>query len=311
MELTTFEDKRRKYLPRVPRAIGTPTIYLEGYPTEDGEPMSATDFHGAQMTTLRYQLANYFRDIEPAYVGIDSFVYYVEGDPTKSVAPDIYVVLGVSPKPYRRSFYTWREGAVPTVVFEFLSDSTAKEDRGTKLKRYFLEIGVREYFLHQPEADRPFEFRAWRRRRDGYEEIPPDERGGLYSEALNLWFLIEEDTDAEFRLMRPYLPDETPISTYEESEDERKAIKAQIEIVETRAEAAEARLEIAEERVNRVEADAAKARAQATQAEIRANQAEADAAEAKSLTASQAQIIDALQQEMERIRDMLEQPRHS
>jgi Uma2 family endonuclease len=325
MQLTTFEEKRRKFLPKVPRALGTPTIYLEGYPTEDGEPMAATKSHGRQITALSYQLEHYFRDIEPAYVGIDSFVYYVEDDRTKSIAPDVYVALGVSPRPDRRSFYTWREGAVPTVVFEFLSDSTANEDRGTKLERYFSEIGIREYFIHQPATDRPFEFRAWQRQGEGHEEIPHDERGGLYSEALNLWFSVEEDLDAEFRLMRPYLPDGTPIPTYEELKAEREAAKVKTEIAETRAEAAEvrlaeARIEIEEMRteVYASRAVLAEARVQATQAETtanqaeaRANQAETDAAEAKSLAASQSRVIEELQEEMARIRQMLEPPGRS
>jgi Uma2 family endonuclease len=381
MQLPTFEEKRRKFLPKVPRAIGTPTAYLEGYPTEDGEPMSATNRHGRQIATLSYQLQHYFRDIEPAYVGIDSFVYYIEGDFSTSIAPDVYVALGVLPKPERRSFYTWREGAVPTVAFEFLSDSTAADDRTTKLKRYLLEIGIREYFIHQPDLERRFEFRAWRRQGDGYEEIVADGRGGLYSEALNLWFLVEEYPDEELRLMRPYLPDWTPIPTYEELKAEREAAKmeaeiaqtraeaaeARLDLAQTRAEAAEARLEIAEERAlaakaragaaeiridviltelsearaqaieaearaDRAEAEAAEARVLATQAEARANQAEVrasraetnaaearaqatqaetDAAEAKSIAASQAQIIEAMQEDIARIREMLESPGRS
>ena len=52
MDLTTFEEKRRKFLPNMPRAFGQPTVYLKGYPTEDGEPMSATEFHGRQISIL-------------------------------------------------------------------------------------------------------------------------------------------------------------------------------------------------------------------------------------------------------------------
>ena len=61
MGLTTFEEKRRKFLPKVPRAFGQPTTYLKGYPTEDGEPMSATEFHGRQISILQQSTKRLFQ----------------------------------------------------------------------------------------------------------------------------------------------------------------------------------------------------------------------------------------------------------
>ena len=302
MDLTTFEEKRRKFLPKMPRAFGQPTVYLKGYPTEDGEPMSATEFHGRQISILSEQLNDYFsRGDTLAYVGTDSFVYYQEGDVRKFVAPDVFVVLGVPSAPLRRSFYTWAEGATPTVVFEFLSDSTAKEDRGEKMRRYFSEIGIHEYFIHQPEGERPPEFRGWRRRGDGYEAIPPDE-GALYSEALNLLFSTE-DLPNKLRFMRPYLPDGTPLVTLTESKAETAA---------ARAEAAEAkmRVEVAESRAAQAQADADAAmevaESSAAQAQADADAAMAEAAEAKMLAATHARIISELQADMVRLREAVE-----
>lgn len=254
MDVTTFEEKRRKFLPKVPRAVGKPTIYLEGYPTGDGEPISATEFHGRQISILSTQLNDYFSGGDVlAYVGTDSFVYYQEGNKQEFIGPDIYVVLGVPPTPVRKSFYTWEEGAVPTVVFEFLSDATEKEDRGEKMRRYFLEVGIYEYFIHQPAGDRPPEFRVWRRRGEGYEEVLPDERGALYSEALKLWFMVEKLPN-KVRLMRPYLLDGTPLTT----------------LGEAKAEAAEAKAQAAEATVRAVEAEARAAELEADIAQLRA-----------------------------------------
>ena len=273
MGLTTFEEKRRKFLPKVPRAFGQPTVYIEGYPTEDGEPMSATEFHGRQIIFLGDQLNDYFsRGDILAYVGTDSFVYYREGDLRECVAPDIFVVLGVPSKPIRRSFYTWAEGASPTVVFEFLSDSTAKADRREKRRLYFSEIGIHEYFIHQPEGKRPPEFHGWRRRGEGYEEIPPDERGALYSEALNLCFMTEDRSD-ELRFMRPYLPDGTPLVTLTESKDETEEARAETKEETARADAADARADAAEDRAEAAEADAAQAKADADAARAEATEA--------------------------------------
>ena len=176
------------------------------------------------------------------YVGVDNFIYYREGDTTKSVAPDIYVVLGAAKFPLRRSFYTWAEGAVPRVLFEFLSDSTADEDREEKVQIYLRDIGAQEYFIHQPEMEKPAEFRGWRRDPSGaIVEMPADARGDLFSESLNLLFRWTDQRHSYVRLLRPYLPDGTPITTAIEERNLRAAAKLRAEEAKLRAEEAEVR----------------------------------------------------------------------
>ena len=246
--LNSYDFKRKKYMPVFPRATGKPTVYIDGYPSEDDEPMAATGFHGVQIRTFSDQLARYFNAEPSVYIGIDSFIYYYEGDRTKFVAPDIYVVLGAEKYPERRSFYTWAEGAVPTVVFEFLSDSTASHDRGAKLKQYLIDIGVTEYFIHQPEGDKPPEFHGWRRSPAGeIEGIPPDAEGGLFSYSLNLW-LRWEDYIGNVRLLRPYLPDGTPIPTSAEEVQLREEAQLAAQHAETRAQQETQRRQHAETR---------------------------------------------------------------
>lgn len=212
--LNDFEFKQRKYMPSFPKASGKPTIYIEGYPCEDDEPMAATGFHADQIRIFSEQLTRYFSINAHIYIGVDSFIYYREGDITKFVAPDVYIVFGVDKYPQRRSFYTWSEGATPAAIFEFLSDSTADQDRHEKVQIYLGDMGAEEYFIHQPELEKPSEFRGWRHNPMGnIVEIVPDAKGGLFSEALNLWFRWEDQLDTHVRLLRPYLPDGTPITT--------------------------------------------------------------------------------------------------
>ncbi len=235
--INDFEFKQRKHIPIFPKASGKPTVYIEGYPCEDDEPMAATGFHGEQIRIFSEQLTRYFSLNAHVYIGIDSFVYYREGDITKFVAPDVYVVFGVDKYPLRRSFYTWAEGAAPVAVFEFLSDSTAHQDRDQKVSLYLNDIGVQEYFIHQPELKKPAEFQGWRRGPSGnIVEMVPDAHGGLFSEALNLWFRWEEQQHSHVRLLRPYLPDGTPITTSMEEHHLRVA-------AETRAQELEVELE--------------------------------------------------------------------
>ena len=234
-----FELKQRKYIPVFPKATGKPTVYIEGYPSEEDDPMPATESHGVQLTLFYEQLSRYFEIDEHIHVGIDSFIYYCEGDISKRLAPDVYVVFGVAKIPLRSSFYTWEEGAVPAAVFEFLSESTAAYDRTEKVQRYLIDIGVEEYFIHQPALDTPPEFRGWRRSPSGgIVEIAPGEAGGLFSESLNLWFRSEIDGHSPVRLLRPYLPDGTPITT--SREEHHLKLEAQaiaVEATERRQEA--------------------------------------------------------------------------
>ena len=209
--LNDFQLKQRKYMPVFPKASRKPTVYIEGYPCEDDEPMAATGFHADQISSFSEQLLRYFAINPHIYIGIDNFIYYREDDITKFVAPDIYVVLGVDKYPQRRSFYTWSEGAVPTTIFEFLSDATANQDRHEKSPTLSDRDGCSRVLHPSTDMERPIEFRGWRQNAAGnIVEIVPDAQGGLFSEALNLYFRWEDQLHSHVRLLRPYLPDGTP-----------------------------------------------------------------------------------------------------
>ncbi len=263
-----FDIKQRKYMPVFPMATGKTTVYIEGYPYEDDEPMAATGFHGVQNYVFYDQLSKYFAN-EQIYVGFDSFIYYSKGDITKVVAPDIYVVFGVRTDKERRSFYTWSEGAVPAAAFEFLSDSTANKDRHEKVELYLKNIGIQEYFIHQPDMESPAEFRGWKRSPSGeIVEMVPDAEGGLCSEKLNLLFLWEEQSN-DVRLLRAFLPDGTPIATSMEEkhlkEDalERLEEETLLRKIETqRRQEAEARAAAEAERRQEAEAEIERLHAQ-------------------------------------------------
>ena len=248
--LDDFSLKQKKYIPNFPKASGNPTIYIEGYPFEDDEPMAATEFHGLQITTFFHQLSVYFHVDPHIHVGIDSFIYYQEGDIRKVVAPDIFVVFGVDKYPLRRSFYTWAEGTAPVAVFEFLSDATAHHDRNSKADLYLHDIGVQEYFIHQPEMDKKSEFRGWQRSASGeVKEIEQHDQGGIFSNALNLLFRWEEQQDTHVRLLRPFLPDGTPVNTpFEEKQHRIHEEELRLQEQELRLQELELRLQEQEHR---------------------------------------------------------------
>jgi len=290
--LNAFAFKQRKYMPVFPKATGNPTVYIDGYPTEDDEPMAATGFHAEQIANLFDQFVRYFRINPHIHIGIDNFIYYREGDFTKCVSPDIYVVFGVAKYPQRRSFYTWAEGAVPAVVFEFLSAATSARDRVEKVRLYLLEMGVAEYFIHQPELAKPAEFRGWQRGAAGdIVEMVADHRGGLFSERLNLWFRWAVQRESHVRLLRPYLPDGTPIPT--SLEEQRLRVEEQ----QLRMEEQQLRMEEQQLRV-KAETLAAEEAAQ-RQAEVERRQT------AETLAAEEAARRQAVEAELERLRAQL------
>ncbi len=120
------------------------------YPESDGKPMGETDWHIYWTLQLRQLLQAHYKD-QRVYVGSDMFIYYEEGNPKKSVAPDCFVVFDCDPK-FRRVFKVWEEKRVPGVIFEITSRSSLDHDLNEKPKLY-ASWGVQEYYIFDPEAE--------------------------------------------------------------------------------------------------------------------------------------------------------------
>src|SRR5262245_1160263 len=90
------------------------------YPESDGKPMAETDVHRQLLSDLVFTLENFFRAQPDVYVSGNLLIYYVEGNPKKRVASDIFVARGVK-KGQRRIYKLWEEGVAPQVVIELTS----------------------------------------------------------------------------------------------------------------------------------------------------------------------------------------------
>ena len=114
----------------------------------------------------------------------------------------------------------------------FLNSCPTQQRRtiaGKKLNSTYIDIGVEDYFIHQPKGDKPPEFRGWHLAPSGETEgIIPDAQGELFSRALNLWLRWEELPN-KVRLLRPYLPDGTPITTSQEEAHCREQVESLVE----------------------------------------------------------------------------------
>lgn len=65
------------------------------YPSSDGKPMAETDLHREEMMYVIGALGEHFRDKPDVYVSGNLLLYFVEGDPSRSVSPDALVTLGL------------------------------------------------------------------------------------------------------------------------------------------------------------------------------------------------------------------------
>lgn len=205
------------------------------YPSSDGEPMAETDIHRDLMIELISSLEKFFQTDSQVYVSGNLFLYYEKGRPDRVVAPDVFVVRGV-PKGQRRIYKLWQEGQAPEVVFEISSRKTWGDDLHRKFQLY-ARLGVKEYFIFDPEYDYlPEPLLAFRLEDDLYEKVEVRD-GRVLSQALGLEVV---NTGQTLRLFDPASGQFLP-TRQEESEALRQA-EAALRQAEARAQAeAEAR----------------------------------------------------------------------
>ena len=111
------------------------------YPETDGMPLPDGEFQAPLYIRIVGTLRTHFRNIPGARVNGDTFIYYVEGDPRRSVSPDCYVVFGLSDDALQslslegnNTYLLWEVGKVPDFILEIGSRSTARADPGKQAR---------------------------------------------------------------------------------------------------------------------------------------------------------------------------------
>jgi len=215
------------------------------YPDSDGQPMAESTVHWNVMVDTAQVLARRYAETPDVWVGSNLLLYYVEGRPELSVAPDVLVVRGVA-KWDRPIFKLWEEGHPPCFVLEATSNSSRRQDP-TKKKEIYKRIGVEEYFLFDPLNDylRP-RLQGFRLTAQGYEPIARLADGSLPSQTTGL--LLRGDgvrlrlVDAATGALLPWTDE----------------IEASLKAAEAARQAAEAALRAAEERSRALEEELAR-----------------------------------------------------
>ena len=241
-----------------PSALSRAAVEVE-YPSSDGKPLAEND---AQLAAILYgvgALRVRYAGRGDVYVSGDLLIYYEEGNPRVSVAPDVFVVFGVEDR-MRMSYKVWEEGKGPDFVLEVASPGTWREDVGRK-RGVYAGLGVKEYWLYDPLGEHLEPALQGNRLVGGEYERQPllgsrDGRLGLRSGTLGL------ELWAEGRRMR-FRDPETGVDLLSHDEEhlahraaaaraEREAVARQATAARAEAEAAARRA--AEARVAELEA---------------------------------------------------------
>ena len=154
------------------------------YPESDGKPLGESDVHRNEIVDLIHALDTRYEDRPDVYVAGDLFLYYVRGQRSAVVCPDVFLVQGVA-KGLRRTYKLWEEGRVPSLVIEVTSKSSRQED--VDKKALYARLGVEEYFLFDPlrEYLHP-NLQGFRLHKGVYRAIAPDAEGALASGTTGL-----------------------------------------------------------------------------------------------------------------------------
>jgi Uma2 family endonuclease len=209
------------------------------YPESDGKPLGETGTHIDVTLTLLDVLRRYSWKRHDVAILSNMFLYYVEGNPPKNVAPDLFVTLDVPANTKRRTFKVWQEGKGPDFVLEVTSKDTQDEDLKKKFAIYRDVLKVREYFLFDP-LDEYLDpsLQGYRLKRGRFVRIkvesgrlPSDvlglhlERVGsdlrLYNPRTRSWELTSEEVETTLRAREAALHDEEAARRQAQAEAEQ------------------------------------------------------------------------------------------
>ena len=272
----------RRYIPMTTQTATQTTII---YPESDGQPMPDGTDHSLIFRRVLTPLENHFGKIPGSYVNGNTFLYYVEGDPGRSVSPDCYVVLDITPEAIHslsaagnNTYLLWEVGKPPEFVIEIASESTKSNDLIGK-RALYASLGISEYWRYDPTGgDHYGDPLVGERLVNGeYERIHmrEDDDGRIWASSIALNLDIYWD-DGELRYWDPVA--EKWLLNYEEEHAALLVAESRAEVAEDRANQEQAaRLaeqtarEIAESRAEQEQAGrlAAEARAAALEAQLR------------------------------------------
>ena len=220
------------------------------YPESDGEPMAETPKHQQVMIDCMDVLRRHFREIPDVFIAGNMFLYYEEGNPRKSISPDVFMARGVSKKELR-TYKTWEQPPTLDFVLEAASLGTYTRDFNEKMEIYAKILRVKGYCIYDPYHEIDPYFVGFRLVGEAYEEIPfvngrlrfdvlgleLGEHEGLlrfYDPVKSAWLWTSEERvgDAEVRVAQESRARQAAESRAQHAEAELEKLRAALQRLE-------------------------------------------------------------------------------
>ena len=163
---------------------------------------------------------------QPLFACADQFWYYVEGNPRKSVSPDVYVLAKVDPKSAPPSWKLWELKSPPVFALEIVSQDFGKDYDLAPIA--YGETGVQELVIYDPDApvladasqgEPRVRWQVWRRgKRQQWTRVLKTNADRVESEALCCWLRVVGEGDERLLRLATGLHGENLFATGEERE---------------------------------------------------------------------------------------------
>jgi Uma2 family endonuclease len=210
---------------------------------QEGDQVTHSDAHQRRrrylVNVLEAQLAH-----DPAAVVLDDVRVAWDHPDLKPHGPDIAIILGIRARKNWSTFDVAAEGVRPALIIEITSPETASIDRSNKLEEYDL-AGVPLYVIVDTvmlRKEPALRLLAYTQTPNGYQVLPPDERGRIWLAPARTWLGVEQNE------IVCYDEADHPLGDYRALAEELAA--------ETQARAeADWRAEMAEARIRELEAE--------------------------------------------------------
>ncbi len=155
---------------------------------EEGDFIVQTVGHNQDCAYLMLVLKARLADDPSAVVISDCRVAWdVPG--LKPLGPDVAVFFGLHGYEDWGTLDVAKEGAIPALVIEVTSPDTRKNDVGIK-KEFYHRAGVPQYVIvdvRSRKDGRHLRLASYRQTPAGYESVPPDDRGWVWLDCVELW----------------------------------------------------------------------------------------------------------------------------
>ncbi|AKT40935.1 Uma2 family endonuclease [Chondromyces crocatus] len=137
-----------------------------------------------------------------AFVGADQFFYWEQYNPSEGIAPDVYVLLGVSPSTRVSAWKVWETQQRPSFAFEVVSHDVQKDHLGAPAK--YGRLGVEELIVFDPDhrdSSSRVRWQVFRRSPRGFLRVEATSADRVHSEALGCWLrVVGEEGNTRVRL---------------------------------------------------------------------------------------------------------------